>query len=142
MLNLFQQQFANRYAVSALLVFGMDRTKARQQKRQAAFVALRARFKTNVEFSDALGEGFSPSYVSQLLNGIRGIGDDVATKIEERLGLRPNHLDREGDPIGLTDDERTLLAGFALLDEDTQRDWLDAAQRRIDAAARKAKSAA
>lgn len=48
--------------------------------------------------AEALGDGFSPSYVSQLLSGIRGIGDEVATKIEERLALPPGYLDDECAP--------------------------------------------
>lgn len=48
--------------------------------------------------SEALGDGFSPSYVSQLLSGTRGIGDEVATKIEDRLGLSPGYLDHESAP--------------------------------------------
>lgn len=72
----------------------MDRTALRQKVRRDAFKILRDRFRSNVEMSEALGEGFAPSFVSQLLNGHRGIGDDVATKIEERLGLSMGCLDQ------------------------------------------------
>lgn len=95
MLNLLQQHCANRASFSRLLYLGMDRTFARQHVRRSAFAEIREGYKTNIALSNALGEGFSPSYVSQLLNGNRGIGDDVATKIETRLNLTPGHLDRE-----------------------------------------------
>lgn len=90
-----QQHDANRRIVSGLLPLpAMDRTEFRQKLRRDAFKRLRTRFLSNVEMADALGDAFSPSYVSQLLNGHRGIGDDVATKIEDRLGLAWGYLDR------------------------------------------------
>lgn len=91
--NIRQQHHANRLKISALLPFGMDRTQLRQARRRTAFKAIKERFKTNQALADALGEGFSPSYVSQLLSGHRGIGDEVADKIENRLGLTPGKLD-------------------------------------------------
>lgn len=82
-----QQLLANRGNVSNRLSFRtMNRTEMRHKIRREALAQIKAqKFKTNAALSDALGEGFSPSYISQLLSGHRGIGDEVATKIEERL---------------------------------------------------------
>lgn len=89
-----QQHDADRLMdSSALTSAAMDRTTLRQHARREAFKRIRQGFKSNVALAEALGDGFSPSYVSQLLNGHRGIGDDVATKIEDRLGIAPNMLD-------------------------------------------------
>lgn len=91
-----QQHFAYRTKVSnSLHLVVMDRTEKRNQVRREAFARIKAEFKTNVALADALGEEFSPSYVSQLLNGHRGIGDDVATKIEDRLKLPRGAMDTE-----------------------------------------------
>lgn len=91
---MLQQHSANRVFVSnALPLLSMNRTEKRARLRRERFAELRARYKTSQAFSDALGDGFSPSYVSQLLSGHRGIGDDVAEKIEERLSLDEGFLD-------------------------------------------------
>lgn len=94
-----QQHFAYRGIVSKKLPLPpMNRTEIRQKARREAFAKIRAmRFKTNAALSEALGDGFAPSYVSQLLSGHRGIGDDVATKIEDRLELPRGWLDQDHD---------------------------------------------
>lgn len=80
-----------------------NRTELRNKKRRENLELVRkARFKTNAALAETLGEGFSPSYISQLLKGHRGIGDDVADKIEERLGLPFGYLD--SDPQALVTD--------------------------------------
>lgn len=90
-----QQQFAGRATVSKPLPLRtMNRTEIRHRTRRDAFSKLKERFRTNAALAEALGEGFSPSYVSQLLSGHRGIGDDVATKIEDRLNLPRGTLDQ------------------------------------------------
>lgn len=90
-----QQQFAHRTNVSnSLHLFRMGRSENRNRVRREAFVRIKAQYKSNVALANALGDEFSPSYVSQLLNGHRGIGDDVATKIEDRLKLPKGELDR------------------------------------------------
>lgn len=91
-----QQHFAYRGMVSKKLPLPpMNRTEVRQRIRREAFAKIRAtKFKTNAALSEALGEGFAPSYVSQLLSGHRGIGDEVATKIEDRLSLPRGWLDQ------------------------------------------------
>lgn len=79
-----------------------NRTETRQKLRRDNLARLKkTRFKTSVALADKLGEGFSPSYISQLLGGHRGIGDEVADKIEERLGLPNGYLDGadESDPV-------------------------------------------
>lgn len=89
-----QQHFAYRAKISKPLpLVVMKRTESRQRLRRERFATLKKRFKTNAALSDALGEGFSPSFVSQLLSGHRGIGDDVADKIEKRLGLKAGFMD-------------------------------------------------
>lgn len=90
-----QQHEANRPRFSIKLCFGMDRVKQRQEKRKASFQRLRNAYRSNTELAETLGDGFSDSYVSQLLRGHRGIGDDVADKIESRLGLDHGWLDRD-----------------------------------------------
>lgn len=91
-----QQHFAYRTTVSnSLHLVRMDRTEKRNRLRREALTKIKTKFKSNVALANALGDEFSPSYVSQLLNGHRGIGDDVATKIEERLKLRRGYLDEE-----------------------------------------------
>lgn len=91
---MLQQHFAYRAGLSNALPFlVMNRTEKRQKIRRERFAELRARYKTNAAFSNDLGEGFSPSYVSQLLSGHRGIGDEVAEKIEESLSLSEGFLD-------------------------------------------------
>lgn len=87
MLNKMQQRDANRLKFSDALPFGMGKLEARQEHRRLKLLELRGQHKTSAAFSSALGEGFSASYVSQLLSGHRGIGDDVAEKIENRLGV-------------------------------------------------------
>lgn len=73
----------------------MNRTEIRNSLRRDNFAKIRSeRFKTSVALVNKLGEGFSPSFVSQLLNGHRGIGDEIADKIEKRLGLLAGYLDR------------------------------------------------
>lgn len=78
----------------------MNRAEKRHQIRRENLARVkRERFTTAAAMIEQLGEGFGSSYVSQLLRGHRGIGDDVADKIEERLGLPPDYLDIDmGDP--------------------------------------------
>lgn len=91
-----QQHFAYRTNVSnSLHLVVMDRTEKRNQIRRKAFAKIKTEFKTNVALANALGDEFSPSFVSQLLSGHRGIGDDVASKIEDRLNLKRGALDEE-----------------------------------------------
>ncbi len=78
-------------------MIAMDRAELRQHIRREGLKRLRARFSSNIALSNALGDGFAPSYISQLLNGHRGIGDDIATKIEDRLKLSPGYLDEIHD---------------------------------------------
>jgi transcriptional regulator with XRE-family HTH domain len=95
-LNLLQQHKANRAEHLSLLTSAVmaTRTETRQKLRRENLVQIKKeRFKKNIEMADKLGDGFSPSYLSQLLSGHRGIGDDVADKIEERLGLESGYLD-------------------------------------------------
>lgn len=103
-LNTAQQHKANRAKYFSLLPFAAmaNRTETRQKLRRENLAKLKkTRFKTSVALADKLGEGFSASYISQLLSGHRGIGDDVADKIEERLGLANGYLDGadESDPV-------------------------------------------
>lgn len=103
-LNILQQHVANRANYFSRLSFGVmaNRTETRQKLRRDNLAKLRkAHFRTSIALADKLGEGFSASYISQLLSGHRGIGDDVADKIEERLGLVNGYLDGadESDPI-------------------------------------------
>lgn len=94
-LHFLQQHDASRNQSSPLLNFGsMNRTETRQQNRRARFNQIRQeRFKTSALMAEHLGDGFSPSFVSQLLRGHRGIGDELADKIEARLDLPSGHLD-------------------------------------------------
>lgn len=117
MLNFNQQHLANRSKFSALLPFGMDRTQQRQERRRRSFTEIRTRYSTNAALSEALGEGFSPSYVSQLLSGHRGIGDDVADKIEDRLSLETGWLDQDRDATSKKD---KLAARLASADDATR----------------------
>ena len=94
-LNSKQQRNANSPRFSITLCFGMDRVTQRKEKRRASFRSLRSTFRSNTEFAEALGDGFSDSYVSQLLSGHRSIGDEVADKIESRLALDPGWLDQD-----------------------------------------------
>lgn len=96
MLRHAQQHYANRLAKGLLIRFrDMNRVETRQKTRRANFARLRRKFKTAAQMADVLGEGFGSSYISQLLSGHRGIGDDVADKIEARLGLPSMWLDQE-----------------------------------------------
>lgn len=72
----------------------MDRAKIRNETRRLALRALRKRFSSNKAMAEALGEDFSPSFLSQLLNGHRGIGDELASKIEHRLRLANGFIDQ------------------------------------------------
>lgn len=130
-LNTLQQPFANRAMISNLVtLMDMNRTEYRQKLRRDNFARVRARYHTNAAFSDALGEGFSPSYVSQLLSGHRGIGDEVADKIEQRLQLDPGYLDQKHDEetvsgaLSLSSDERDLLDSWKLLLAEERSDEL------------------
>lgn len=114
-----QQHFAHRTKVSNLLhLVVMDRTEKRNQVRREAFARIKTEFKTNVALANALGDEFSPSYVSQLLNGHRGIGDDVATKIEDRLRL----------PRGSLDEEKETETGPSLRGKVPLISWVQAGQ--------------
>src|SRR5574340_1235222 len=99
----------------------MNRTELRQKMRRDNLATVRARYRTNAALSEALGEGFSPSFVSQLLGGHRGIGDDVADKIEARLNLEPGYLDRPPhheigyDSLSLSEEERVLVDAWKFL---------------------------
>lgn len=80
----------------------------RYKIRRENFAKIREGFKTNVALSAALTDEesevvFSPSYISQLLSGHRGIGDDVADKIEDQLNLPRGTLDNVIEAIPLQD---------------------------------------
>jgi hypothetical protein len=95
-LNIVQQRQANRVKYLSLItsLVMATRTEIRQKLRRENLAQVKKeRFKKNIDMADELGEGFSPSYLSQLLGGHRGIGDDVADKIEDRLGLERGYLD-------------------------------------------------
>lgn len=82
----------------------MNRAERRHKIRRENFARVnRDRYKTAAAMIEELGEGFSSSYVSQLLRGHRGIGDDVADKIEDRLGLPPGYLDIDMGDAALND---------------------------------------
>lgn len=112
-LNTLQQHSAGRSGLNKLLAFAdmTNRTEQRHKVRRSNFErVIKSRFKTKAALSAFLGEGFSPSYISQLLSGHRGIGDEVADKIESRLGLPSGYLDRQADerlPAPTT--ERTMI---------------------------------
>lgn len=100
-LSLLQQQNARRAKTSVLLRFpSMNRAERRHQIRRDNLARIkRERYKTAAAMIEQLGDGFGSSYFSQLLRGHRGIGDDVADKIAERLNLPPGYLDIDlGDP--------------------------------------------
>lgn len=110
-LNILQQHGANRANYLSLLPFAAmaNRTETRQKLRRDNLAKLKkTRFKTSVALADRLGDGFSASYISQLLSGHRGIGDDVADKIEERLGLVNGYLDG-------ADESDAVVAAFAFV---------------------------
>lgn len=125
MLTYSQQHTANRPTFSITLCFGMDRVKQRQEKRKAAFQRLRALYRSNTEFAEALGDGFSDSYVSQLLRGHRGIGDDVADKIEGRLRLDQGWLDQDHSP----DENRFIAPSSVAADRVAPADAIGRLQR-------------
>jgi hypothetical protein len=56
---------------------------------------------------EQVSEGFSaaPGHVSQMVNGTREMGEDVARRIERALGLAPGWMD--ADPEGATRRRRT-----------------------------------
>lgn len=88
----------------------MNRAEKRHQVRRDNLKRVQlARYKTVAAMIEDLGEGFGSSYVSQLMRGHRGIGDDVADKIEDRLDLPQGYLDIDmGDP-----DLNDAIAEFA-----------------------------
>lgn len=51
--------------------------------------------------------GLDQTYISQLLNGYRQIGEKAARKLEDKIGLQPDWLDREAgadqSPLALQD---------------------------------------
>lgn len=89
-----------------------SRADLRAENRRVGFNELRKKYKTQVTFAEALGEGFSPSFVSQLLSGHRNIGDDLADKIERSLGIESGWLDafREDRHNAHHDDARLSLS--------------------------------
>lgn len=71
--------------------------------------------------------GSAPAHLSQIKNGVRSMGDDVARRFEHKLGLNFGYMDRqhsaaqeESAPYQVGDlsaDERTLIESFrALID--------------------------
>lgn len=119
----------------------MSRTENRQKLRRENFAKIRAaRFKTSAALAEALGDGFAPSYVSQLLSGHRGIGDEVADKIEARLELPSGTLDSQSDTI---EDDPELIQAINLFvatyrnSTDEGRAFLKNAVRAVSAGFRK-----
>jgi transcriptional regulator with XRE-family HTH domain len=88
------------------------RTEARQKLRREQLAKARAeKFNTSVAMAEALE--FSQSYLSQLLCGHSSIGDEVADKIEDRLGLPDGYLDASDAParhdMALTEQKLTRI---------------------------------
>ena len=74
------------------------------QIRKANLVALIGRFKTRREFADAVGT--APAYISQIMTNTqtpsgkeRGLGDELARKIEEHLELDRGWMDRQHEEV-------------------------------------------
>lgn len=60
------------------------------------------------EFAKA--NGLDPSYLSQLLNGHRNLGEKAARNIEESLSLPSGHLDKMLDEDAAQDTAQTIAA--------------------------------
>lgn len=84
-------------------------------------------------------ERINPDYVSQILKGIRNLGEKSARTFERKLGLEPGALDQPGEvpvtfterkqPIldhgeRLTDEEKNILKYFNKIKDEDQRDHL------------------
>lgn len=131
-LNILQQHSAYRATMVKLLPFGyMNRTELRNMLRRERLKRIRQeRFKTNVSMAEALSgnepdDVFSASFLSQIINGHRGIGDDVADKIEERLGLPQGYLDNPIDAgATLTPEQALIVDTYPTLDPDQKKEWL------------------
>lgn len=54
-------------------------------------IALASKYRRVVEFCERIG--MQPSYFSQLKSERKSVGDDLARKIEEKLGLQRGYLD-------------------------------------------------
>jgi len=95
--------------------------KTIREIRRTNLARLAQGYKSNRQF--ALEMGLAPSHVSQLLSGARDMGEEVARRIEEALGLTPGAISVESDappalPLldealrGLPADELKLLSDY------------------------------
>lgn len=55
---------------------------------------IRSMYSTDAEFAEAAG--LAPSFFGQIKRGERNVGEKLARKIEDALGLRVGALDRDG----------------------------------------------
>lgn len=87
----------------------------------------RTRFPRERDFAEALEIG--PAHFSQMKMGVRGIGDDVADRIERALGLAPGAMDRAPDDA--SEARRRMLDLFDQLDEAGRRRLLHTAEYEV-----------
>ena len=79
---------------------------------------------------DDEGKRMDPSYLSQLKNGHRGIGESTARNIEVSLNLPADWMDKNrADPNN--DDEVRLLALYRLCDDRGKDAILSVAERQV-----------
>ena len=69
--------------------------KTIREIRRENLIQLARGYKSDRQF--ALAMGLVPSHVSQLLSGTRDMGEEVARRIEEKLGLPPGAISMEPD---------------------------------------------
>jgi transcriptional regulator with XRE-family HTH domain len=80
-----------------------------QEIRRRKLLALRAEYKTFEALEDKTG--VAASYLSQIKNGTRNMGNRVARKIELKIGQQRGWMDR-ADETSLPQDELALLLQY------------------------------
>lgn len=86
--------------------------------------------KNNADF--ARRHQIDTSYLSQILNGHRKIGEQAARKLEGQIGLSHGHLDGDDPIAGLSVHEREALYLIRLAPEDYRDRLLGVMEGKID----------
>lgn len=96
------------------------------------FLALSDGYKTKAQFCSAID--MQPSYFSQIKRGDKAIGDDIARKVEEKLGLPRGYMDAARTPNGVAEAGGTIPSetlGLAYALETLPRNIRDSLSRLI-----------
>lgn len=109
--QLFRKHSAQLPVMQVAYAQIMERTSLRRARRHAKLIEIVREYEGGAT-ALAARIGTPKSHISAMQAGRRGVGDDLAERIEAAAGKPPGWMDRDEQDTMLTDAERAVIAAM------------------------------